>query len=207
MTDETTPDPGRALDLEDEEVEPKSTLSQLIFDAIAMADCYCKPGDPTCEDWRDSQHRWEAIHHSVMTTLDLNDIPKPSNLVRHARRELELIGEEPETIDDYVTVIQAFADSSLSDSGGSAYASIPIISKLLLFQNLRPLTNDPAEWFHHGEDIWGESGGIWQNIRNGEAFSNDGGNTYYLLSEGGNDKNRAPLHISDKFSPGNKKEE
>jgi hypothetical protein len=118
-----------------------------------------------------------------------------SNLVDHARRELELIGEEPETIKGYLNVVQAFAD--MGHSGGSASVAIPVIHELLQFKNLRPITNDPAEWMFHGADTWGAEGGVWQNIRNGEAFSHDGGKTYYLLSEGGNDKNRNPLHTSE----------
>lgn len=118
-----------------------------------------------------------------------------SNLVEHARRELELIGEDPDTIDGYLSVVQAFAD--MGHSGGSASVAIPVIHELLQFKNLRPLTDAAAEWHYHGEDMW-PGGGVWQNKRNGEAFSHDGGKTYYLLSEGGNDSNRAPLHASEK---------
>jgi hypothetical protein len=71
----------------------------------------------------------------------------------------------------------------MGHSGGSASVAIPTINALLQFKNLRPLTNDPKEWVHHGEEIWGEKGGIWQNERNAEAFSKDGGKTYYLISE------------------------
>lgn len=107
-----------------------------------------------------------------------------SNLVDHARRELELINEEPDTIEGYLKVVQAFAD--MGHSGGSASVAIPVIHELLQFKNLRPLTDDPVEWHHHGEDVWGAPGGIWQNKRNGEAFSKDGGKTYYLVSDGSN---------------------
>lgn len=117
-----------------------------------------------------------------------------SNLVDHARLELEKIEEEPETIEGYLGVIQAFAD--MEHSGGSASIAIPVINELLQFKNLSPLTDDPAEWAYHGPDVWGAEGGVWQNRRNGEAFSNDGGKTYYLLSEGGSDKHRHPLHES-----------
>lgn len=208
MSDETIPDPtpfndlGRALDISEENIEPEPSLSELIYDAICHADCYCKPGDPTCSDWRDSQHRWEAIHHSVMTTLDLYDTPKQSNLVDHARRELELIGEEADVIEWYLSVIRAFV--SYGHSGGSAFATIPVINELLQYKNLRPLTNDPDEWVHHTEEVWPEPGGIWQNKRNGEAFSDDGGKTYTLLSEKQLDPDCVPIHISaDKvnFSP------
>ncbi len=119
-----------------------------------------------------------------------------SNLVDHARRELELIGEEPETIEGYLKVIQAFAD--MGHSGGSASVAIPTINELLEFKNLSALTDDPNDWFHHEEGVWGEAGGGWQSIRNPEAFSNDGGETYYLLSEGGKNNNRNLLRKSEK---------
>jgi hypothetical protein len=122
------------------------------------------------------------------------DVPMSSNLVEHARRELELVGEDQETIDGLLRVVQAFSD--MGHSGGSASVAIPMLNELLSYRNLMPLTDDPSEWFHHGEDVAGRPGGVWQNIRNSEAFSNDGGKTYYLLSEGGNDMKREPLHTS-----------
>lgn len=117
-----------------------------------------------------------------------------SNLVAHARRELDLIGEEPDTVSGYLKVVQAFAD--MGHSGGSASVAIPTLNALLQYKNLRPLTDAADEWFYHGPAMAGNDEGFWQNIRNSEAFSNDGGKTYYLLSEGGNDKNRGPLHTS-----------
>jgi hypothetical protein len=119
-----------------------------------------------------------------------------SNLVDHARRELELIGEEPETIAGYLKVIQAFAD--MGHSGGSASVAIPVINELLQFKNLSLLTDDPAEWMHVSEEQWGQPGGIWQNCRNFEAFSHDGGKSYYLLSEGAHNMNQRPIHFSAK---------
>ena len=106
---------------------------------------------------------------------------RESNLVAHARRELELIGEEPETIEWYLRVVKEF--SSYGHSGGSMSVAVPTLQVLLSFQNLSPLTINPDEWMFISEDLWGNTGGIWQNVRNGEAFSNDGGVTYYLLSE------------------------
>ena len=117
-----------------------------------------------------------------------------SNLVRHAKRELDLIGEDPKTVEGYLNVIKAFA--KMGHSGGSASVAIPTINQLFQFKNLSELTNDPSEWNHVAEEQWGSPGSIWQSNRDPEAFSNDGGQTYYLLSEGGNDKNRHPLHVS-----------
>ena len=192
--DDPTTDPD-AQDISSsyvEVVEPQHTLSELVRDAIVNSDCFCKPGDPTCSDWVDSEHRWNSIHTAVMHVI--GPISENSNLVRHAKRELELIGEEPETIEGLLKVIQAFAD--MGHSGGSASVCIPWINTLLQFKNIKPLTNDPTEWMHHGPAVWGEEAGIWQNIRNSEAFSNDGGKTYYLLSEGGSNINRRPIHKS-----------
>lgn len=108
-------------------------------------------------------------------------LPKEeSNLVVHARRELALLGEEPETINGYLKVIQAFSD--MEHSGGSASIAIPTINALLQYKNLKPLTDDPKEWADVA-DATETAPAIWQNVRNSEAFSNDGGKTYYLLSE------------------------
>lgn len=92
-----------------------------------------------------------------------------SNLVAHARRELEIIGEEPEVINGYLKVIQAFAD--MGHSGGSASVAIPTIGRLLRFENLTPLTDNPDDWIEVGH-------GVWQNRRCSRMFSEDGGKSY-----------------------------
>lgn len=116
-----------------------------------------------------------------------------SNLVKHARYELELVGEEPETIKGYLRIIQAFAD--MGHSGGSAAFAIPVINALLQFKNLVALTDDPGEWIEHAPEFSNGVHGIWQSSRNSEAFSTDGGKTYYLLSERDKD-GKNPIHNS-----------
>lgn len=130
----------------------------------------------------------EAAKNAVQKIVA--ETPDESNLMIHARRELELLGEEPEIVDGYLKMIQIFVD--MGHSGGSASIFIPTLNRLLWFKNLTPLTDDPDEWVHHTEEVWGEPGGVWQNVRNGEAFSDDGGKTYTLLSE------EAPTSESDK---------
>lgn len=117
-----------------------------------------------------------------------------SKLVEHAKRELELIGEDADVIEWYLKVVEAFA--SFGHSGGSASATIPVLHELLQYKNLSPLTNNPDEWYYHGPNMSVDGKHFWQNRRNSEAFSLDGGNTYYLLSEGGNMTNPYPLHKS-----------
>ena len=118
-----------------------------------------------------------------------------SNLVDHARRELAAIGETDEEFRDTILdMVERF--SKFGHSGGSAAVMTSMLVELLQFKNLMPLTDDPAEWHKH--DMVEEP--FWQNIRNGEAFSHDGGKTYYLLSEGSDEpafKNgSAHMHVS-----------
>jgi hypothetical protein len=108
-----------------------------------------------------------------------------SNLVEHAKRELELLGEtDEEYINGILQVVNAFA--AFGHSGGSASVAIPTIHELLQFHTLTPLTNNPEEWNEVAE-------GVWQNSRNPEAFSGDEGVTYYLLSE------MTPLYESEQY--------
>jgi hypothetical protein len=113
-----------------------------------------------------------------------------SNLVDHAKRELELLGEEEETVEGYLKIVQAFAD--MGHSGGSASVAIPTINALLQYKNLTALTDNPDEWMAVDDQAW-------QNRRNSEAFSTDGGKTYYLLSEHPGDGKTPPIYLSDRY--------
>lgn len=121
-----------------------------------------------------------------------------SNLVEHAQRELELCGqfqEDPRFAQSLLAAVAAFASYG-GHSGGSAGVGIQMLSDLLQFKNLSPLTNNPEEWIKHTPDMWDGEHHVWQNRRNGEAFSTDGGWTYRLLSEEGPKRKKGPLHQS-----------
>lgn len=107
-----------------------------------------------------------------------------SNLLKHAAYELNLLGENLETISAYLKMVKIFSD--MGHSGASAYIFTYTLSDLLWFKNLKPLTDDPDEWHFHDTSISGTPDGFWQNKRNSAAFSNDEGKTYWLTSEGGN---------------------
>lgn len=121
-----------------------------------------------------------------------------SNLVNHARRELELlippdsipgdpgyeVGDdgEPDPLNALAEYLRAallqlvtvFADQHHSDMS-SSYV-IRVLPDLLDFKNLTPLTDNPDEWNEVCD-------GLWQSARCRDAFSQDGGKTYYLLSD------------------------
>lgn len=96
----------------------------------------------------------------------------------HARRELAILGEDQDVIDGIASVVQAFA--SCGHSGGSAPYAIAYLEKLLRFQALTPLTDNPDEWIDRTE-ISGTP--MWQSARDPRAISLDGGKTYQLTDE------------------------
>lgn len=117
------------------------------------------------------------------------------SLVEHAQRELALIGEDQDVADWFVSVVAKFAE--FGHSGGSAEICIPRLEKLLRFQPLSPLTNDPAEWIDQSAISDGQP--LWQSVRNPAAISADGGCTYYLVTEreaAGSDET-TPLYRSE----------
>lgn len=97
-----------------------------------------------------------------------------SRLVEHAKRELALAGNDEDFNNCIVKAVEGF--TSYGHSGSSAEVGLYILTELLKFRNLTPLTDDPAEWNYVAVDIW-------QSSRNSEAFSSDGGKTYRLNSE------------------------
>ena len=116
------------------------------------------------------------------------------NLVEHAKLELKLAGIEPEYVGPILDMVRIFAD--MGHSGTSAEITATIVKDLLDYKNLIPLTDNPEEWTHHGAEIWGEKGGIWQNVRNARAFSRDGGKHYWLLEDRPGQKTDKELHTS-----------
>lgn len=104
---------------------------------------------------------------------------KDSTLVAHARRELELIGEEADYIDYVCGVVEKF--DSYGHSGSSEAITIKTLARLLERKNLSPLTNNPEEWTEvESGSVWVR---LWQNNRNSTAFSENKGKNFYLLND------------------------
>lgn len=156
--------------------------------AIAVIASPCCDGGigipcPTCSS-SVPQHADRSIHDAFTPRRNTshNREDPMSNLVEHARRELELCGqtaEDPGYAASIVATVAAFA--SYGHPGGSAFAAIEQVCALLRFENLSSLTDDPAEW----EDRTEMSGTpLWQSRRNPAAFSDDAGRTYYFVGAG-----------------------
>jgi hypothetical protein len=115
----------------------------------------------------------------VLTTLNnWHQRYADSNLVAHAERELELAEVEEDVRPSLVEAVGSFI--RYGHSGGSASVCIPLLADLLQYRALSALTSDPSEW----QDMSDFSGyPVWQNVRDSQAFSEDGGRTYRLLCE------------------------
>lgn len=121
------------------------------------------------------------------------------SLIQHAERELSLLDNDRNFDDCILEAVYAF--SKYGHSGGSVSYGINVLNRLLKFENLSELTNSNAEWIK-------VDAGYWQNRRNPEAFSIDGGEHYFLLSEGGSQQNPTPLHeTNDAYSMDLKRKE
>lgn len=152
-------------------LRPQGNLVDLTFDPVdGVLVVTPLPAIPSVEEFR-------AKDSSEPKELDAK-VPE-SNLVRHARTELGRIeGEQSSYVDQVCEIVQKFAD--MGHSGFSAAHCVEQLYKLLKFENLQPLTDDPNEWQDHS-DISGTP--LWQNLRNSAAFSIDGGTSYYLVNE------------------------
>ncbi len=105
-----------------------------------------------------------------------------SNLVKHAIAEMRAAGWESDDPSCAAIIHAVAAFSGGGWSGGSVGAGIGIMNKLLQFQPLTGITDDPDEWHHVAEGIAGEPN-LYQSTRHPACFSHDGGKTYYNLDE------------------------
>lgn len=103
------------------------------------------------------------------------------NLESYAKEELEragLFGPESDyggmIGESVMKMIKEFADEG--HSGNSAMQTLAIFQRLAQYKPLTPLTYGPEEWNEVGTNVW-------QNRRDSEVFSIDGGKTHYSLTD------------------------
>src|SRR5690606_22149152 len=91
--------------------------------------------------WFDALNKYAPGAAWEMASRKTGDDESESNLVEHARHELELIEEDPKVIQTDMSVVKAF--SNMSHSAVSASIAISIIMVLLSCNNMPTLTDDP----------------------------------------------------------------
>jgi len=111
-----------------------------------------------------------------------------SNLYQHALTELKLAGLLDKDSDyngmlgeAVLDIVEIFAKQG--HSGFSAAMTVQLLEKLLRYEALTEITNNPEEWFNcvekYGKDVVGADISLFQCKRNPALFSTDGGKTYY----------------------------
>ena len=108
-------------------------------------------------------------------------------LVDHGKEELERAGLFDKDSDydgmlgeAVLELLQTF--SKQGHSGFSAQLTMELFNKLVKYETLTEITDDPEEWMAVSEDMaLGE--GVWQSRRNPALFSNDGGKNYYSIDD------------------------
>ena len=109
------------------------------------------------------------------------------NLFRHSHKELKLAGYfdsdkyNKVLAKNILSLVLKFAHQG--HSGMSTNIVKMILNKLLDFQNITDLTNDPSEWNDMSEYSNDPKDTIWQNKRNSAVFSNDRAKTWYDVNE------------------------
>lgn len=104
-----------------------------------------------------------------------------SNLVKFAEEEMRRAGLYSKDADYGGMIPEAVmklvkAHSEAGHSGGSHWLTMQIFNKVINFKPLTPLSDDPTEWMEVSENIW-------QSRRQSDAFSTDGGKTFYTLED------------------------
>ena len=111
-----------------------------------------------------------------------------SNLLKHAEREMKLIGlDKPDSsyggklYPAIMKMMEGFAAEG--HSGNSAFMVLEIFGRLARFKTLSPLTNDPEEWMDVSNMSAPAAAPLFQNLRDPSIFSTDGGKTYYSVED------------------------
>ena len=101
-----------------------------------------------------------------------------SNLLKHAERELKLIGYDGK--DEYNNMAKAAIMELLTTfanqghSGFSANYIVNLFNKLAKYETLSPLKGNDDEW-GNVSDMSGDRKTLFQNNRDGRVFKNDDG--------------------------------
>lgn len=141
---------------------------------------------------------------------------KDSNLIAHAKREIELAGVGDADADyggmigkSVMELMEMF--SQQGHSGQSAILTITMFAHLARYDVLTPLTDDPEEWMEITADMLTEQDRIegkrlWQSRRKPSVFSRDGGKNWHDLESETKGKSEKKGHSNGNKQPGSTKQ-
>lgn len=195
MMTESYPDTPNWHDIEEEPLPAQPTIAGSVTGRITghrpeaqgltnKSDYVLTPDADLTHDTSNST----SEHYSILLRDYTTEREENSNIMRHAKRELELWGGpgySPEMDADFCSrildVMRIF--TSMGHSGLSASIFTGVTKALMDWENLTPLTDNPAEWVSLGARHF-DGQVMYQSSRRPEAFSTDGGKTYRLQDEG-----------------------
>lgn len=119
--------------------------------------------------------------HGLTYYVRAPERPTEGNLAKHAWDELDRAGLFDRDSDYDGMLGRAVMDLvnvfvGQEHSGASAYIVSALFVDLVQFKPLSPLTDAADEWFQHDDSLW-------QSTRRADAFSADGGKTYYIVGK------------------------
>jgi hypothetical protein len=106
----------------------------------------------------------------------------------HAIAELDYQGVADPHRALFVTIVGAFAEFASADIADA----LDKVQKLIGFNPLSPLTNDPGEWQLRDSVVSGQA--VWQNKRCPDAWTYDSTFALYFLLSGHNGGNGGPFN-------------
>lgn len=122
------------------------------------------------------EHQHEKMKEIIK---QIDEFEIDSNLVEHARQELQCLIESDDEMDkqmakNIIRLVKVFAAEG--HSGFSAQIAIGTLKKLLKFEPLGELTGEDHEWsvVDFGDEIYA------QNIRDGRVFMRKDGSCYFV---------------------------
>lgn len=104
---------------------------------------------------------------------------EPAELTVHIVNELTLLGSDEETIEKFLKIVRLIDE--IDSSSGPPFKFLNSYRRLIKEKNLTPLSDDAEEWEPIENVSEDYPDGLWASRRNKEAFSEDGGRTYFLI--------------------------
>jgi hypothetical protein len=109
-------------------------------------------------------------------------MPTPKEMLDHAQREFTMAGMLKEDVDPETKNIKDVVNGmletlqKLNNPEKTMKAAVGLFIMLTNMKIISPVTDDPAEWANKTDLNKGIA--LWQNLRDPNLFSEDGGKTY-----------------------------